>query len=367
MPAPVFADPLQLELDLNMLPWDEKVFVIAEVGPNHDGSVEKAFDIIEAVAKAGADAIKFQTFQTGETVVSTATPLAPYMERSGASLNQNDLHDTLGLSRDEFHQISDECKKQGITFLSTPFDLPSVEFLQSLDVPLMKIPSGELTNPFLLQAIARTGLDLIMSTGMAELDEISRALSVIREEWRSNAQTTANEPSLVLLHCTSAYPTPLNEVNLLAMDTLRKTFNLPVGYSDHTIGRLTPVMAVARGARVIEKHVTPDPELVGPDHKASLPIAELPTLIQEVRQAECVLGEALKAVTASEKEVRAVARRSLAAARDIMAGECFEKSLLTALRPESGISPMRYEAVVGLPSKRAYKRGELIELEELED
>ena len=258
--------------------WTEKVFVIAEVGPNHNGRISNAIDIITAVAESGADAVKFQTFESGDTVVSNSTPLAPYMKRAGAAGDQNDLHKQLGLTPDEFQMISEECAKRNVIFLSTPFDIPSVELLDRLKVPLLKVPSGELTNPFLLQAIARTGLDLIVSTGMSNLEEVEAALSLIRGVWREKFGVETGAPALILLHCTSAYPAPLAEVNLRAMDTLRNAFNLPVGYSDHTIGRLTPIMAVARGARVIEKHVTPDTQLSGPDHKASLPLAELPDL-----------------------------------------------------------------------------------------
>ena len=346
--------------------WTEIVFVIAEVGPNHDGYIDNAMDIVAAVAQSGADAVKFQTFVSGETVVSNSTPLAPYMERAGAVGDQNDLHEQLGLTPDEFWLISKECAKQNITFLSTPFDISSVELLHRLQVPLLKVPSGELTNPFLLQAIARTGLDLIVSTGMASLEEVEAALSIIQGIWQEMCSVGTQMPALILLQCTSAYPAPLAEVNLRAMDTLRETFNLPVGYSDHTIGRLAPIMAVARGAQVIEKHVTPNPQLAGPDHKASLPLAELPNLVREIRQAEQVLGVESKALTASEKEVRAVARRSLAVARDVHAGQSFELSMLTALRPESGISPMQFEAVLGRPASRDYKRGELIDSREIE-
>ena len=343
------------------------VFIIAEVGPNHDGLLKNALEIVHRVADSGADAVKFQTFQSGETVVSKNTPLAPYMERTGNAGDQNDLHETLGLTDGEFRKISDECKHCGIMFLSTPFDVPSVWLLQDLGVPLMKVPSGELTNPFLLRAIAKTGLDLIVSTGMAELIEIQSALLLVREEWENLGLKGSTQPELTLLHCTSAYPAPLEEVNLRAMDVLKKEFNVPVGYSDHTTGMLVPLLAVARGAKVIEKHVTPNPNLAGPDHMASLPLVELPTLVSEIRNAEQALGTGIKRVTESEKEVRQVARRSLAAMSEISAGQKFEIAMLTALRPETGISPMQITEIVGRECRHSYRPGELINVDELDD
>ena len=340
-------------------------YIVAEVGPNHDGNVENAISIVRAIAETGIDAVKFQTFESASTVVTRDAPLAPYMEAAGSQGNQFELSKTLGLSSDDFRRIAGECAKVGLTFTSTPFDVQSVSFLVELGVPLLKVPSGEITNPFLLKAVARTGLPLIVSTGMSELDEISLALRVIRDEWRAIGKAQESEPELVILHCTSAYPAPLSSVNLRAMETLASEFGVPIGYSDHTLGATVSLAAVARGARVIEKHVTPDPTLSGPDHAASMPIGELAQFVESIRVVHVALGSHTKALSDVERDVKLVARRSIAAERYIGVGEVFSSDALTALRPETGILPMKLDQLLGRKASRAYAAGELIDAGEI--
>lgn len=343
-------------------PWTpDRVYIIAEVGPNHDGNLDNALRIIEQVAASGADAVKFQTFTSARSVVALGAPLAAYMKASEDHGDQEELLERIRLSYDDFRTIADFCAAQDIAFLSTPFDELSVDFLVELGVPLLKMPSGEITNSFLLKAAAKTSLPLIVSTGMSDEEEIAAAISLIRATWREQGAVAGGEPALALLHCTSAYPAPFDSVNLRAMNTLAQTFSLPVGYSDHTLGRIIPVAAVANGARIIEKHVTPDPRLPGPDHAASLPLSELPTMVAEIRQVEAALGSAAKAPTDAEQDVKRVARRAIAAATDIAAGAPFELAMLTALRPENGLSPMLADRLIGRPASRAYSVGEFID------
>ena len=318
--------------------------IVAEVGPNHDGDLGRAVDLIHRIAEAGADAVKFQTYKAAAAVVAKNAPLADYMKAGGDWGDQEILLDSVRLTREDFDTVAAECEKAGITFLSTPFDEDSVDFLLGLGMPAIKVPSGEITNPFLLRHVARTGKPLIVSTGMATLAEGGACLDLIRAEW-----TTAGieeRPGLVtLLHCTSSYPTDLPDANLRAMDALREAYNLPTGFSDHTLGMTAPLAAVARGAVLIEKHVSPDPTLPGPDHAASLSLDLLPDLVN----------------------VALVARRSVCAARDIAAGETFATGMLNALRPETGIPAMRADELIGRTAMRAYSAGELIDRGELDE
>ncbi len=343
------------------------VYFIAEVGPNHDGSLDKALGIVEQIAASGANAIKFQTYATAANVVARDAPLAQYMQRSGGDDGQLALLERVRLSFDDFGTIAAACKERGLTFTSTPFDEPSVDLLAALGVPFIKVPSGEITNRFLLRAVARTGLPLVISTGMANLEEIGAALDLIRNIWNGARMTPSETPQIMLLHCTSAYPAAIESANLRAMATLADHFGLPVGYSDHTIGRVVPVAAAALGARLIEKHVTPDPALPGPDHAASFPLAELPHLIAEIKAAAATLGSGAKRAQASELDVKRVARRSLVAAADIARGQVFTEDALTALRPEVGISPMAIDRLLGRTARRDYHAGDIIALDELEN
>lgn len=341
-----------------------KVYFIAEVGPNHNGRLDDALSMIEPVASSGADAIKFQTFTSARTVVAEGAPLAAYMKAGDDSTDQVELLEKVRLSFDDFRVIADACARHGITFLSTPFDKPSVEFLAELGVPLIKVPSGEITNRFLLEAVAKTGLPLIVSTGMATLEETKAALRLIRDTWSACGRASSSFPTHVLLHCTSAYPAPLDSVNLRAINTLADEFNLPVGYSDHTLGKAVAIAAVACGARVIEKHVTPDPRLPGPDHAASLPLADLPGLIADIRAVEKALGHGRKEPAQAEVGVKRVARRSIAAAGEIAMGQRFTEQVLTALRPETGICPMDVGRLLGRTARRRYNAGDLIDTQE---
>ncbi len=345
----------------------DRTYFIAEVGPNHDGDLAKALEIVGIVARSGADAVKFQTYSTPANVVAARAPLAEYMKGGGTYRDQHDLLERVRLSFEDFRVLAGECRRAGIAFVSTPFDLPAVDLMVELEVPFIKIPSGEITNAILLRAVAGTGRPIVLSSGMSSLDEVEAALDVIRDEWRRQGIADSDAPDIVLLHCTSAYPAPLDAANLRAMATMAEATGLPVGYSDHTIGWTAPLAATSLGARVIEKHVTPDPGLPGPDHAASLPLAELPGLIEAIRKTETVLGSGDKEPQEVEQNVRHVARRSIAAGREIAPGQVFAESDLVALRPATGISPMEMGRLVGRRAKRAYRPGEIIARDELDD
>lgn len=340
--------------------------IVAEVGPNHDGDLGRAVDLIHRIAEAGADAVKFQTYKAAAAVVAKNAPLADYMKAGGDWGDQEILLDSVRLTREDFDTVAAECEKAGITFLSTPFDEDSVDFLLGLGMPAIKVPSGEITNPFLLRHVARTGKPLIVSTGMATLAEVGACLDLIRAEW-TKAGIEERTGLVTLLHCTSSYPTDLPDANLRAMDALREAYNLPTGFSDHTLGMTAPLAAVARGAVLIEKHVSPDPTLPGPDHAASLSLDLLPDLVREVRRIETALGRHGKEPVEAERNVALVARRSVCAARDIAAGEIFATGMLNALRPETGIPAMRADELIGRTAKRAYSAGELIDRGELDE
>lgn len=344
---------------------DDRIYLIAEVGPNHDGSVENALRLVERIAKTGVDAVKFQTYATATNVVAREAPLAEYMKVGGDFSGQLDLLESVRLSFDDFRRIAEACATQGVTFASTPFDEPSVTVLAELGAPFIKVPSGEITNRFLLRAAARSGLPLIISTGMSQLDEIAEALDLIDAVWTEAGLEGGDRPEIALLHCTSAYPAPPESANLRAMATIAAEFGLPVGYSDHTVGWTVPIAAAALGASIIEKHVTPDPSLPGPDHAASLPVDELPGLVKAIRAVEAALGDGTKRVQPAERSIRRVARRSLAAACGIARGEIFAEDALCALRPEGGISPMAAPRILGRPAQRSYAPGEIIAVEEL--
>ncbi|HXU71378.1 MAG TPA: N-acetylneuraminate synthase [Polyangia bacterium] len=325
------------------------VFVIAEAGVNHNGSVERALAMIDCAADAGADAVKFQTFHA-DALVSRGAAKAEYQVRAtGDEESQLEMVRALELDEAAHRQLVAHCRARGIEFMSTPFDPESVALLVSLGVSRLKIPSGEITNPLLLRAVAATALPLIMSTGMSTLDEIEAALAV-----------TGARERVTLLHCTTEYPAPIGEVNLRAMATMAARFGLPVGYSDHTEGIVVASAAVALGAVVIEKHFTLDRGLPGPDHKASLEPSELRAMVAAIRAVERALGRVEKAPTPSEVKNLVVARKSLVAARAIRRGERFTPENLTTKRPGSGISAMRYDEWLGREADRDYEADELI-------
>ncbi len=332
-----------------------RVEIIAEAGVNHDGSLARALALVDAAAAAGADVVKFQTFRSTE-LVSRHAPKAAYQKKTtDAAESQLDMVRALELDEAAHRELIARCEQRGVRFLSTPFDEASVALLMSLGVPRLKIPSGEITNPLLLRACARAGVPLLLSTGMSTLGDIEAALAVIAQA------SPGAEQRVTLLHCTTEYPAPVEDVNLRAMQTMAQAFGLPVGYSDHTDGIAVSVAAAALGAVVIEKHFTLDRSLPGPDHKASLEPRELGELVRAVRAVEQALGEPKKGPSPSERKNLPVARKSLVAARAIRRGERFSTENLTVKRPGSGISAMRYDEWIGRVAERDYAEDELIE------
>ncbi len=328
------------------------VYIIAEAGVNHNGSVELACKLVDAAKKAGADCVKFQTFKS-RNLVSLSAQKAEYQRNTTGEGSQVDMLKRLELSFDEFLQVKKYCEKVGICFLSTPFDFDSIGFLNSIDMPFWKIPSGEVTNYPYLVALAKTGKPVVMSTGMCEMAEIQAAIDVL------NANGTKD---IKLLHCNTEYPTPYEDVNLKAMQTIREAFGLEVGYSDHTKGIEVSVAAAALGAVVIEKHFTLDRNMEGPDHKASLEPDELSEMVSSIRHIEKAIGTGEKAPSPSEKKNIAIARKSIVAAKSIKTGEILTKDNITVKRPGTGISPMRWKDVLGTKAARDFKEDELIEL-----
>jgi N-acetylneuraminate synthase len=355
---------------------DDRCLIIAEAGVNHGGSVEMALALVDAAVEAGADAVKFQSYRT-DLLVREDAPQAAYQARNAPAASQADMLRALELSAEAHRRIAEYCTERGITFLSTPFDPPSLGLLLELGVPRLKVASGELTNGPMLLVMARTGLPMIVSTGMATLDEVADALAVIaigrdgsddapRLPVRADARRRVeSDPSLVgdvtLLHCTSSYPAPPESVNLRAMDTLAQTFGLPVGYSDHTEGITVAVAAVARGAVIIEKHLTIDRTLPGPDHATSLEPHRFTDLVTQIRTVQRALGDGEKRVTPLEEEVRRVARRSLVAARDLSSEHPMSEGDLIALRPGGGVGPSELWDRLGLTPERSLLRGDALE------
>lgn len=335
------------------------VLIIAEAGVNHNGSLELARQLIDAAADAGVDYVKFQTFRADKLVTQTARQAAYQSRNLGSSQSNSDsqyeMLKALELSFDDHRVLIDHCRTRNVRFLSTAFDLESIAFLHSLELPLWKVPSGELTNFPYLRRIGRTGKPVILSTGMATLDEIEQAIGVLTRFGTPRNQIT-------LLHCTTEYPAPKNQVNLRAMDTMRDYFGLPVGYSDHTEGIEIPIAAVAMGATVIEKHFTLDRTLPGPDHRASLEPDELTAMVQAIRQVESALGSGMKEPAEAERANTPIARKSIVAATFIRQGDLFSEENLTTKRPGTGLSPMRWEAVIGQPAPHDFKSDEPIEL-----
>lgn len=352
-------------------------FIIAEAGVNHNGSLETAKRLVEVAAGAGADAVKFQTFQA-EKLTSKTSPKADYqIESTGEAESQLEMLKRLELDRGAHRILAEHCHNCGIQFLSTPFDMESVDLLvQELDVPCIKLPSGEITNAPLLLKAAHTQKRIILSTGMSTLGEVETALGVIAYGYLNRNQ----EPSLgnfagafcssegqailkervTLLHCTTEYPTPFEEVNLRVMDTLATAFGLPVGFSDHSAGITVAIAAVARGAAMIEKHFTIDRNLPGPDHKASLEPAELKLMIQSIREVELALGYPYKIPASLELKNRSIVRKSLMVACDIKKGEIFTAKNLTVKRPGTGVAPLLYWEYIGKKALKDYQKDEMV-------
>jgi N-acetylneuraminate synthase len=354
----------------------KSVYIIAEAGVNHNGERERAFALVDVAAQAGANAVKFQTFDA-EKLAGNVTPKAAYQKHTaGDSESQRAMLKKLELPREWHCELQAHAKKRSIEFLSTAFDQGSLEFLAELNIPIFKIPSGELTNGPLLWQFARTGKPLIISTGMATLEEVEDALAVIshglrhtkepshfddvKKEWQKPDAKAVLKNHVTLLHCTSHYPAALEEINLCAMDTLAKTFGLPVGYSDHSLGTLVSVAAAARGAAVIEKHFTLDRNLPGPDHKASLTPDELTHMVVQIRELEKILGDGKKVPQPSELDTKKAARQQVIAARDISAGNTLSREDLTTARCGTGLSPHTLWELVGTRASKAYAAGEPI-------
>lgn len=332
------------------------VLIIAEAGVNHNGSMELAKQLVDAAVEAGVDIVKFQTFKA-EKLVSKTAKQAEYQRKNigGGDDSQYQMLKKLELSTQDHEELIAYCQSKGIRFWSTAFDFESMDYLHSLGLGLWKIPSGEITNYPFLRKIASYGEDIIMSTGMCEEKDISNALDVLFKYGISKEQIT-------LLHCNTQYPTPYQDVNLKAMQSIRNKFGIQIGYSDHTQGIEVPVAAVALGAQVIEKHFTIDRTLPGPDHKASLEPHELKAMVTAIRHIEQALGDGVKKVSDSERSNISVARKSIVAACPISKGELLTEENLTVKRPGTGLSPMRWEEVIGTLAIKDYEEEDLIEL-----
>ncbi len=329
------------------------IFIIAEAGVNHNGKLDLAYQLIDAASQTGADAVKFQTFSAKKLVVKS-TQKADYQKNVTASTeSQFEMLQKLELSEDEQVKLFKYSRKKNIDFLSSPFDLGSINFLKKLGLDTFKIPSGEITNLPYLRKIGSLNKKIIMSTGMATLGDIENAVNVLVD-----TGTKRNEISL--LHCNTEYPTPMQDVNLEAIITLKESFGLPVGYSDHTLGIEIPIAAAAMGATIIEKHFTLDKNLEGPDHKASLEPNELKQMVQSIRNIEKALGDGIKQPSNSEKKNIKVARKSIVALNEIKKGEKFSEKNLTVKRPGTGISPMRWDEIIGETASQDFEEDDLI-------
>ena len=332
-----------------------KTLIIAEAGVNHNGSIELARQLVDVAVEAGVDYVKFQTFKAEKIASRNATKASYQQKTTNASESQLAMLKKLELSREDHLSLIDYCSKKNIQFLSTPFDLESIDLLKELGIRLGKIPSGEITNLPYLRKMAMTFPKLILSTGMATLKEIEEALNVL-------LTAGASKNNLVILHCNTEYPTPFEDVNLLAMPSIGKKFGVSFGYSDHTKGIEVPIAAVALGAIVIEKHFTLDRNMEGPDHKASLEPGELKEMVSSIRNIEKAVGSDVKEPSPSELKNITIARKSIVAATNINKGEIFTERNLTVKRPGSGISPMQWDAVIGKKASRDFESDELIEL-----
>lgn len=332
-----------------------RTLIIAEAGVNHNGDLELAKQLIDAAAAAGADLVKFQTFNANRQVTRTAKKADYQSQATDSTESQQEMLRRLELTADMHHELIAYCATRNIGFFSTGFDIESVDLLVSLGLDHFKIPSGEITNLPYLRHIGRLGKAVILSTGMATLGEIEAAIDVLEQAGTPRA-------SMTVLHCTTEYPTPMPEVNLRAMQSIHTAFGVAVGYSDHTQGIEVAIAAVALGATVIEKHFTLDRNLTGPDHKASLEPDELRAMVAAIRNIEITLGDGIKHLTPSEARNKPITRKSLVASRAIKAGEVFTAENLTAKRPGTGISPMRWDEALGKKAQRDFIADELIEL-----
>jgi len=358
---------------------DRKIIIIAEAGVNHNGSAETAARLIEAAAEAGADAVKFQTYRTERVMVPEAPKAAYQLKSTSPEETQYEMVQKYELDERTHFVLQKHAKEMGIAFISTAFDLESLDFLLSMEVPFLKIASGEIENAPLLRKAARSGKKVLLSTGMSSLGEIEDALGVLafgyleragkretpcrsafRFAYDSDAGQRALEKHVTLLHCTTEYPAPFSEVNLRVLQTLRQCFALPVGYSDHTAGIAVSIAAAALGISVLEKHLTLDHDLPGPDHKASLEPQAFARMVQGIRQVEQSLGSPVKRPSPSELRNRAAARKSIVAACPIGQGECYTEQNLTVKRPAGGRSPMEYFDLLKEKAGRSYRENEAV-------
>ncbi len=330
-----------------------RTIIIAEAGVNHNGDMDMAREMVRTARRAGADYVKFQT-AVPELVISSIAPKAVYQEETtGKGESQLDMCKRIHLPLSAYSQLADLCHNEGIGFMSTPFDLVSIDTLVPLDMDWWKIPSGEITNLPYLRRIASLCRPVIMSTGMSTIPEITRAMEILTSYGLDSSH-------IALLHCNTQYPTPMTDVNLRAMDSLRPITRGPIGYSDHTAGIEVPIAAVAMGAQIIEKHFTLDKSLPGPDHKASLDPDELADMVRAIRNIEQALGSRVKQPSPSETPNIEIARKSIVAARDIKAGEVFSPDNITVKRPGGGLSPMMWDSVMGLTATQDFKYDQLI-------
>lgn len=329
------------------------VCIIAEAGVNHNGSFELAQKMVDVAKDAGADYVKFQTFKPKELVSKFAEKAEYQKKTTDAEESQLEMLRKLTLTNDNFIALKEYCSKVGIGFLSTPFDLDSISFLETFNMDFWKVPSGEVTNLPYLEAIVKTGRKIVMSTGMCSIQEIKSAVTVLEK---------FSVPEIILLHCNTQYPTPYEHVNLSAMNTIKEATGKAVGYSDHTQGLEVPVAAVAMGATVIEKHFTLDKSMDGPDHKASINPAELKRLVISIRNIEKAIGTGKKELSPSEIENKVIARKSIVASREIKKGEILTDKNMTTKRPGNGISPMQWHMVLGTSAIRNFSEDELIEI-----
>jgi len=332
----------------------QNIFIIAEAGVNHNGDVKLAKKLVDTAADAGADAVKFQTFKADQ-LVSKEAPKADYQQQTtDADESQLEMIRKLELSEAGHRELRSYCAVKNIQFLSTPFDFPSIDFLEELGLNIYKIPSGEITNLPYLRKIGSLKKEIILSTGMATLEEVRTALDVLVSSGTPRSKIT-------VLHATTEYPTPFEDVNLSAMQAMGSDLGVRVGYSDHTLGIEIPIAAAALGACVIEKHFTLDRGMAGPDHKASLEPDELKAMVQAVRRIECAMGDGVKKPSASEQKNISVARKSIVATCAIEFGELFTTKNLTAKRPGTGVSPMQWDEIVGRKASRNYRKDEQID------
>ncbi len=335
---------------------EDRCFIIAEAGVNHNGDINIAKKLVDKACEAGADAIKFQTFKA-ENLVTKQAPKAEYQKETTGDGNQFEMLKKLELSIEDHMTLKKYCEDKGIVFISTPFDFESVDLLEKINVPLYKVSSGDLTNLPLLKYISSKNKPIILSTGMANLGEIEEAIEAIFE---------SGNKKIILLHCTSNYPTSYEDVNLRAMLTMKEAFKLPVGYSDHTIGIEVSIAAVTLGAKVIEKHFTLDRNMDGPDHKASLEPDELKMMVKSIRNIEKAMGDGVKRCSKNEENTRNVARKSIVAARDISKDKVITINDISFKRPEFGLKPKYANLIIGKKARRNIKEDEFITFSDIE-